>query len=72
MYLFKLAYRFLFLIIFASESGCLGLKNQAFWHAKILQKSTFAEVRYLIDSNFRSTVVPLELVALEGGLKFDD
>ena len=37
----------IFLVIFGSESGCLGLEKQAFGK-KVLQKSTFAEVGFLI------------------------
>ena len=52
MYLVMLVSKFLSLMIFGFESGCLGLENQAFGFRHFTKKTTFAEVGILIILGF--------------------
>ena len=76
--LFMLVSSFFFLMVFGSESGCLGLENKHLaWD--FLQQSTFAEIGFLMlpgssfhDFGWPSGPIFMTFVALETGLKFDD
>ena len=68
--------RFLFLVIFGTESRCLGLGNKH-WAKGVLKNTTFRKNRISHDSpvNFSWVVLGpifMSFVALETSLKFDD
>ena len=69
---------FLFLVIFGSESGCLGLEKQAFGKggvAKINFRRNWISHDSLVHFSLfgmASGPISMTFVALEIGLKFDD
>ena len=70
-----LASRLLFLMVFGSASGCLGLENQEFGKAciaKTRNSKTYDSGVHFSRSWVALVTISMNFVAMETGLEFDD